>query len=236
MLEYERWFDDPSVNVKKLQQFLDLPWHQSEFELEATVAGIVDADLRHDDPTGREARQPLVRSLYRLARRADHDAAARDQIRHMAAQFLGFQQLQTGFQRSVEHALAAADRLPATEQERADLRALVEAHGAELEATKASLQASEARKAELSQKLAEQSAQLAQEQGAALASAQAARQVLADLEAEVALFRQGAVLPDPVRTEIERLREELAGAEQRLSQDAEDAARMQSEIMQLEMR
>lgn len=233
VLEYETWFDDPSGNVRKLQKFLDLPWHQSEFELEATVAGIVDADLRHDDPTGREARLPLVRSLYRLARRADHDAAARDQIRHMAAQFLGFQQLQTGFQRRVEHALAAADRLPATEQERADLRARVEAHSAELEATKTRLQASEAREGELGQKLAEQSEQLAQEQSAALASAEAARQALADLEAEIALFRQGAVLPDPVRAEIEQLREGLGGAEERLAQDAQDAARMQSEIMQL---
>lgn len=233
VLEYETWFDDPSVNVSKLQKFLDLPWHQSEFELEPTIRGIVDSDLRHDDPTGREARQPLVRSLYRLTQRADHDAAARDQIRHMAAQFLGFQQLQTGFQRSVEHALAAASRLPSTEQETADLRALLDANRAELEATKTRQEAGEAREAELEQKLAEQAEQLAREQDAALASAQAARQALADLEAEITLFRQGAVLSDPVRTEIDRLREDLAGAEQRLAQDAQDAARMQSEIMRM---
>ena len=233
VLEYETWFENPSVNVTKLRKFLDLPWHQSEFELEATVAGIVDADLRHDDPTGREARQPLVRSLYRLARRADHDAAARDQIRHMAAQFLGFQQLQTGFQRGVEHALAAADRLPGTEQEVADLRALLEANRAELEAAKTRLGASEARQAELRQQLAEQSEQLAREQGAAVASAEAARQALADLEAELALFREGAVLPDPVRTEMGRVRDAIEAAEKRLAQDAQDAARMQSEIMQM---
>ena len=233
VLEYETWFDDPSVNVSKLRKFLDLAWHQSEFELEATVSGIVDADLRHDDPTGREARQPLVRSLYRLVQRADHDAAARDQIRHMAAQFLGFQQLQTGFQRSVEHALAIASRFPSTEQETADLRALLDANRAELEATLTRLQTSEARETGLGHTLAEQAEQLAREQDAALASAQAARQALADLEDEIALFRQGAVLPDPVRAEMERLREDLAGAEQRLAQDAQDAARMQSEIMQM---
>jgi hypothetical protein len=233
VLEYETWFDDPSVNVTKLQKFLDLSWHQSEFELEATIAGIVDADLRHDDPTGREARQPLVRSLYRLARHADHDAAARDQIRHMAAQFLGFQQLQAGFQRSVEHALAAAERLAATEQATADLRAALEMRGAELEASKTRLQASEARGAELGLKLAEQSEQLAREQGAASASAEAARQAMAALEAELALFHQGAVLPDPVRSEMERMREALAGAERRLAADAQDWACTQSEIMQM---
>jgi chromosome segregation ATPase len=151
----------------------------------------------------------------------------------MAAQFLGFQQLQTGFQRSVEDALAIAGCLPSMEQETAELRGLLDASRTELEATKTRLQESEARGAELAQKLADQAEQLAQERGAASASAAAARQALADLEAEVALFREGAVLADPVRAEIERLREDLAGAGQRLAQDAQDAARMQSEIMQM---
>jgi SAM-dependent methyltransferase len=101
-VEYETWFEDPSINVGRLQNFLDLHWEQSELDRELAISGIVDQSLRHDDCNNREAGQPLVRSLYKLARRADHDAAVREQLQSIVSQFVSFQQFEKPFHRAFE--------------------------------------------------------------------------------------------------------------------------------------
>jgi hypothetical protein len=53
-----------------------------------------------------EARQPLIRSVYKLARRAERDPAAREQLRTIATQFVSFQQLQAGARDSSDDAAA----------------------------------------------------------------------------------------------------------------------------------
>src|SRR5439155_10430021 len=93
-VEYETWFEEPSSNFERLQKFLDLHWEQSELDRELAISGIVDQSLRHDDPNNREAAQPLVRSFYKLARRADHDTAAREQLQLIVCQFISFQQFE----------------------------------------------------------------------------------------------------------------------------------------------
>jgi hypothetical protein len=50
----------------------------------------------------------LVRSLYKLASRADHDNAAREQIQSIVSQFTIFQQIETPLQRAFENAGAVA--------------------------------------------------------------------------------------------------------------------------------
>jgi len=40
MVEYEEWFNEPSVNIGKLQRFLELPWQQSEADLGLVLSGI----------------------------------------------------------------------------------------------------------------------------------------------------------------------------------------------------
>jgi hypothetical protein len=77
---------------------------------------------RHDDPRLGQACQPLVCSVYRLARRADQDEAAREQAQTIAAQFVTFQQLHRAFQRDFEEQTAAVARLSALEGEAAALR------------------------------------------------------------------------------------------------------------------
>ena len=76
VIEYEDWFPQPEENLKKLAGFLDIPWNGAPID----ISEIVDRRLRHDDPGRGEARNPVVRSLYALARRLVHDPAARGVI------------------------------------------------------------------------------------------------------------------------------------------------------------
>src|SRR6516225_3897102 len=92
-VEYEEWFSNPSVNIKKLQKFLDLLWQQSEADLSLVLSGIIDPAARHDDSNNSEASQPLVRTLYKLAS-SDGQDGARHQIAYIVSQFVSFQQLQ----------------------------------------------------------------------------------------------------------------------------------------------
>src|SRR6516164_3403626 len=48
-IEYEEWFSRASVNAEKLQQFLDLPWQQSEADLALVLSGIIVPADRHGD-------------------------------------------------------------------------------------------------------------------------------------------------------------------------------------------
>jgi hypothetical protein len=117
MIEYERWFSEPATNLGKLQRFLDLQWQQSQADLDLTLSGIIDPAARRDDRGYREASQPLVRSLYKLIRRAGEDAAAPEQIAHTVSQFLAFQQLQSPFLRVFEGIAETAARYADVEQE-----------------------------------------------------------------------------------------------------------------------
>src|SRR6516162_1589247 len=123
-IEYEEWFSNPSVNVEKLQKFLDLLWQQSEADLALVLSDIIDPALRHDDSGHREANQPLVRTFYKLARDADRDGA-RDQIAYIISQFVGFQQLHRPFIRAFEDVAKVAAKFPEVEHEAAGLRAAV---------------------------------------------------------------------------------------------------------------
>ncbi len=122
-VEYEGWFKEP--NLEKLKQFLDLPWQQSELDLGLMLSGIIDPGARHDDYEYREASQPLVRSLYKLASHADHDTGARDQIACIVSQFVGFQQLQRPFQQAFEDVAKTAAKYLKIEQEAAALRVTI---------------------------------------------------------------------------------------------------------------
>ena len=94
-IEYDEWFGDRATNLEKLQRFLGLP-DAAELDVEAAVSEIVEQGKPDSDIDPGEARQPLIRSVYRLARRAEHDADARDQLQHIARQLLSFQQLHAG--------------------------------------------------------------------------------------------------------------------------------------------
>src|SRR5205807_10075996 len=71
-IEYESWFEDPSLNLKKLRNFLDLPQDRVEFDTDPGITDLVRHEFRHDDARLGEASQPLIRSVYKLARRADY--------------------------------------------------------------------------------------------------------------------------------------------------------------------
>jgi hypothetical protein len=143
-IEYEAWFDDPASNLTKLRNFLDLPEYHRDFDMDLAISGIVDNQLRHDEPRIGEAGQPLIRSVYKLARRADHDPAARDQVQNIAAQFLTFQQLQRVFQREFEQTVALAATVPALEQDAAALRDALRAREAALQVAQTELATREA--------------------------------------------------------------------------------------------
>ncbi len=155
-VEYEGWFSEPSANLEKLKQFLGLPWQQSESELGLMLSGIIDPTARHDGGDHREPGQPLVRSLYKLVRRAGRDGAAHNQIASIASQFVGFQQLQGPFRQAFED---LAKVVAGIEQELVALRSAAGEREALVDALERRASAAEARLAEA---LAEVEAQRAQ--------------------------------------------------------------------------
>jgi hypothetical protein len=86
-VEYDDWFDNPSATAEKLRKSLDLPWQQSESELGLILSDIIDPAARPDGSGRREAGQPLVRTLYKLAGRAGQDGV-HDQISYIVSQFV----------------------------------------------------------------------------------------------------------------------------------------------------
>jgi hypothetical protein len=161
-VEHEGWFSDPSANLEKLRQFLDLQWQQSESDLALVLSGIIDPAARHDDSEHREASQPLVRSLYKLARSAGQDGGARDQIAYLVSQFVGFQQLQRPFVQVFEDVAKTAAKFPEIEQEAAALRAVVSERDAAVAAGDARAAAVEGRLAEAFVEIEQQRVQIAE--------------------------------------------------------------------------
>jgi hypothetical protein len=160
-VEYEEWFNNPSANIEKLQKFLDLSWQQSEADLALVLSGIVDPALRHDDVEHREAVQPLVRSLYKLAGRAGQDGV-RDQIAYTVSQFVSFQQLQRPFVRAFEDVARVAARYSEIDREATVLRAAVSERDAAVAATSARAESAEARLAEALAEIEQQRGQIAE--------------------------------------------------------------------------
>jgi hypothetical protein len=222
-VEYEDWFTDAFVNLNKLTQFLDLPWQQSQSDLALLLSGIIDPRARHDAHDYREAGQPLVRSLYKLASQADKDIAPRDQIGSIVAQFVGFQQLQRPLQQAFEDVAKVAAGLPEIEQEVAALRAAAGEHDVLIGAQRAQLD------------------QLANEHETRIAvetEANGLRAALAEHEAAFAeLSRQTNELSAAVQsaqTEMAAQQEARARAEQAAQQQAASAEARQGEIAELQ--
>jgi hypothetical protein len=160
-VEYEEWFNNPSANIEKLKNFLDLQWQQSEADLALVLSGIIDPALRHDDFEHREANQPLVRSLYELASRAGQDGGARDQIAYIVSQFVSFQQLQRPFQQAFEGVAEIAAKFPEIEQETTALRAVVGERDVGIAAAEGRANAAEARLADAVAEIEEQRVRIA---------------------------------------------------------------------------
>jgi hypothetical protein len=159
-VEYEEWFNNPSANIEKLQKFLDLSWQQSEADLALVLSGIIDPGGRHDDSDHREAGQPLVRTLYKLASRAGQDGEARDQIAYIVSQFVGFQQLQRPFLQAFEDVAKTAAKYPEIEQQATALRAAVSERDAAVEAADGRVAAAEGGLAEALEEIERQRAQI----------------------------------------------------------------------------
>jgi SAM-dependent methyltransferase len=178
-IEYEDWFRNPSVNLEKLQEFLDLSWQQSKADLGLVLSDIIDSALRHDVSDHREAKLPLVRTLYNLARDTDRDKA-REKIGYIVSQFISFQQLQGPFQQVFQDVAETATKFPEIEREAAALRVLVDERDAGIASAEARASAAEAR---LAYALAENEAHQTQLAGA-LAENEAYQAQLADLTRE----------------------------------------------------
>ena len=161
-VEYEEWFNNPSANIEKLQKFLDLSWQQSEADLALVLSGIIDPGSRHDDSDHREAGQPLVRTLYKLASRAGQDGEARDQITYIVSQFVGFQQLQRPYQQVFEDVAKTAAKYPEIEQQATALRATVSERDAAVEAADARAAGAEGRLADALLEIDHQRGQIAE--------------------------------------------------------------------------
>jgi chromosome segregation ATPase len=232
-VEYEEWFDDPAANIEKLRKFLDLPWQQSESDLALLLSDLIDPTARHDDPEYREANQPLVRSLYKLASRAGQDGEARDQIAYIVSQFVGFQQLQRPFQRAFEEVAKVAAKFPEVEQAAVALRAAAAEREAVVEASNARAAAVEGRLAEALAEIEQQQAQIA-EIGGELQAAQADAAVRTAALAQAQ--RAGQERTDAaavMQAEVATLREALAHAERAEQERSASAEGVQAEVVAL---
>jgi hypothetical protein len=213
-IEYELWFDDISSNLNRLASFLHLDWRRAKFSLDQIGSGIVEAQFRHDDRQ-QEATQPIVRSLYHLAQRADGEPTAWDQIQSIVAHFIGFQQLQFGIQRSFEQIATAAARLPAMEQEATEQRSAL----AEREAAVAAA-------------MAELSDAKRQAQEGSIEAQQLHNEIAILCEALADAKRQaqeGNIEAQQLHTEIAILREALADAKRQVQEVVAEAQRLRAE-------
>jgi hypothetical protein len=239
-VEYEGWFKDPAANLDKLQQFLDLPWQQSQSDLGLTLAGIVDPGTRHDNFDQREAGQPLVRSLYRLAQRAGQDGGARDQIATIVSQFVGFQQLQRPFSQAFEEIAKTAARYPEIEREAARLNATLAEREAELtehlgraDELLAALQSAQAQLA-ARDALLEHTRQAAEERASTAAALQTEVESLREAAAgAVHAGEEQSAVAMALEAEITTLREALAQAEQQAQHRQAAAEALQAELLAL---
>jgi hypothetical protein len=246
-VEYEGWFGDPTANLEKLRDFLGLPWQQSESELGLMLSGIVDPIARHDDHELSEASQPLVRSLYKLIRRAGKDREAHDQIAYIASQFVGFQQLQRPFQQAFEDIAKTAAKVPEIEQELDALRAaagerdvLVEGQRSQLEdlarEREARVAAADAMQGEIAvlRGALERKEQEAQQREAAAAAVTAELDVVrAALAQAEGAAQQDRAAAETAQAEAAILREALVRSELLSSDRATACAATQSEVSAL---
>jgi hypothetical protein len=164
LIEYEQWFENYSDNLNGLMNFLNIEWSQSEADLGAAVAAIVDRDLRHTEERLGTARQPLVRSFFNLATGLRKDPSRRGEIDHFVNQFVAFQQLLQPFERAQRELSGVAARVPGLEGRIAELEAAnasgqdrehalnegLAEHWRALESARAELQAAQARLGALS--------------------------------------------------------------------------------------
>jgi hypothetical protein len=262
-VEYEEWFANPSANIEKLQKFLDLSWQQSEPDFGLMLSGIIDPAARHDDSDHREASQPLVRTLYKLAKRAGQDASG-DQIAYIVSQFVGSQQLQRPFLQAFEDVAKVAAKYPEIEQEATTLRAVVSERDAVVEGAEGRVAAAEERLADALAEIDGQRAQIAElakerdeasslrarlaERDTALAeTSHRVDEYLAALQAvqsgcaarESALRRaereatERAAAAAALQGEVVTLRGELARAEHEVTERAAAAAALQGEVATL---
>jgi hypothetical protein len=233
-VEYEEWFNNSATNIEKLRKFLNLPWQQSESDLALLLSDLVDPDARHDDHGHREASQPLVRALYRLARQAD--TAAHDEIAYIVSQFVSFQQLQKPLLQSFEDVAKTAAKYPEIEQEATALRALVGERDSGIDAAELRANSAEASLAEALVEIEGQGAQIAELAKEREARAEIEREARAEIEREAR-----AEIEREARAEIEREANELKTtlaerevalrhAERQAQEHAAGALAMQSEI------
>jgi hypothetical protein len=231
-VEYEDWFDNPAATIEKLQKFLDLPWQQSEADLSLVLSGVIDPTARHDDTTHREASQPLVRTLYKLAGQAGQDNATRDQISYIVSQFVSFQQLQRPLLQAFEGVAEVAAKFPAIEQEAAALRVQVSERETGLASAQLRADAAEACLVDARAEIEGQRAQIAE-----LAERRDERETMrAEIEgqrAQIAELTERRDEREAMRTEIAALWDTLAQAEQEAQQRDEAATAMQGEIAAL---
>jgi hypothetical protein len=202
-VEYEKWFDNPDANLEKLRKFLNLPWQQSEADLALLLSDIIDPSARHDDPGRREASQPLVRTLYKLASRAGQDGT-RDQIAYIVSQFVSFQQLQRPLLQAFEGVAKTAAKYPEIEQEAAALRTAVGERDAVIEAAERRASQAESRVADAAAEIEAQRGEIAK-----LAGAQEAR---AEIEREAGGLRAALTEREAAFAELSRRADELQAA------------------------
>jgi len=247
-IEYEAWFSNPSVNIERLQRFLDLSWQQSESDLALLLSDLIDPTARHDDSNHREASQPLVRTLYKLASR-DGEDKARDQIAYFVSQFTSFQQLQRPLLQAFEDVVKTAAKYPQIEQEAAALLAAVNERDSVVDAADARAASAEGRLAEALREIDQQRTQIAglteerDQRETMLANLsrrvdelvttlEATRAKVALHEAAVAqaerVAQERTAAAEAMQAEVETLRKTLAQAEQQRTAPA-----MQAEIAAL---
>jgi GT2 family glycosyltransferase/tetratricopeptide (TPR) repeat protein len=213
VVEYESWFRDPAENLAKLRNYIEPSWLQRDLDPDPLFAAIIDDRLRHDDQQHHRARLPLVRSLYGLARRAEHEPAARAQILTIAAQYVSFDQMQAGLHRAFERNTALAALATAREEEAAALRVALEQRDAALA---------------LADRRVEEATALAEVNAArAAASAARAKQALAEV-ARLPQQRIAAQLAaaEAVHAEVAGLRAALAAAERKIAGGQEQSDRI----------
>jgi hypothetical protein len=122
IIEFERWFEDPLANGRKLMNFLGITWDGSQFELADMLSDTIDPALQHNSSRPNAQRQPLVDAFFQLARRYDIDQTSRSRLGSFIGQFLLFQKLQKPQFSKLQEFFGTTMELEAAQRELNDVR------------------------------------------------------------------------------------------------------------------
>ena len=122
IIPYEQWFADPRPILARLVDHLNLSWDPADPLLEQVASSVIDSALRHDAVDPEAQTRPITRAFHRLILESVTAGRFSHELRSMAADFTGFEQLIEPMQRTLMEHEVLQSRMQDQERALHDLR------------------------------------------------------------------------------------------------------------------